>query len=622
LSYLVAACVLVGAPAVPAPVDFGPASSPFGSAAQDPITFEVLVDREPVRAGDVFRVAVVLTPEPGWHAYANPKGPGVGKPTVVTGTDQEGFTFGPARYLPGTRKAQDDIAPGDWVYAYTENTPVFLEVTVAPDVAPGQYTFELTADALACKQSCLPVRETLAARVTVAGGDDEPAMRHADVFARYDEAKPGPAGEKAPVEPVGPESGGDGESVDLSKYESRTLDGGGVTSLWVAILFGFIAGVFLNVMPCVLPVLSIKVMSLVAQAHEERGRIFRLGLAFGAGIMVVFLILATLAAAAGYAWGEHFQSEAFIVVMIGVVFVFALGLFDVYIILVPGGAGGAKQQEGYVGSFFKGVLTTFLATPCSGPFLGATLAWALTQPAVTIFTVFTSVGLGMAAPYMVLSAFPALMKFVPKPGTWMEAFKNFMGFLLLGTVVYLFSILRSELVGPTLAFCLILALGAYMWGRYAHGGIPVVKRWIWRAVVVLLAAGGAYLCYAPQSEEAAVAWEPFSVTALDLYGLEERTVVLDFTADWCPNCKVVEKFVLESDTVQEAFAAKDAVLMKADITRATDEDPAVRLRDQLGSKTIPFLAIFPGDEPYRPYILRDMYTRGAVLEILERCPDA
>jgi suppressor for copper-sensitivity B len=600
----------------------GAGAFPLGgiaSADKEPIAFQVLLDRESVAPGGSFRVAVMLVIENGWYAYANPLGPGFGSPTVVTGKDQPGFTFSPARYLPGKQKSQDDIEPGKYVLTYAGKVPVFLEVGVGKDVKPGAYTLAARAEGQTCSTMCLLFKQEVTFTITVAEGTGEPKKANEAVFADFDKAVPAAAtGPK--VEP--PTGGGESDeaAIDISKYEGRTLSPG-VTGFLMAIIFGFIAGVLLNVMPCVLPVIGIKIMSLVAQAHEERGRVFRLGLAFGAGVMVVFLILATLAAVAGKSWGDQFQSEAFLLVMLSVVFVFALGLFDVYIILVSAGGGASVSQEGYLGSFLKGVLATFLATPCSGPFLGATLAWALSQPPVTIFVVFTSIGLGMAAPYVLLAASPGLLRFVPKPGAWMETFKHLMGFLLLGTVVYLFTLLRHELVGPTLVFCLVLALCAYLFGRYAHGAVPVARRWVWRAALVILVAAGAYACFKPDSKER-IAWEPFTLTALDMYQIQGKNVLVDFTADWCPNCKFVERFVLESGTVRAALAKKNVVLLKADITRATAESSSMRMMQQLGSRSIPFLAIFPADDHFKPYTLRDIYAKSSVLSILERCPDA
>jgi thiol:disulfide interchange protein DsbD len=575
----------------------GAASDAFVDPFADPITYAAVLDREAVTPGSTFRVAVVMTIEEGWHAYGNPKGEGTGKETELAVKDAAGFTFGPARYVPGKRKSQEDIAPGDWVYAYDGAVPIFMEGTASADMAPGTYTVTFAVDALACKQSCVPSGGEVKLAVNVVAGGEAPRPANAPIFAVFDQAQAPGSGAAAAYETV------------EDSLQVRGL-------LW-AILFGFVAGIILNVMPCVLPVLGIKIMSLVSQAREEPGRVFRLGLAFGAGVMAVFLTLAILAAFSGASWGDHFQSETFLVVMLCTVFVFALGLFDVYIMLVPGGVEAAGAREGYLGSFLKGILATFLATPCSGPLLGATLAWALTQPPAIIFAVFTSIGLGMAAPYVLLAASPRLMRYVPKPGAWMETFKHHMGFVLLATVVFLGSLMREELLKQTLAYCLLLAFGAYLWGRYAHGAVPMARRWAWRAVLAMIAAGTAYACFQPSKPDV---WEPYSRAAFEGYQEAGQTVVIDFTADWCLNCKYVEKFVLESEAVQGAFKAKEAALLKADLTRRDPTSDAEKLRTELGSRSIPFLAIFPGNDPRKARVLRDIYTQADVLAILDECP--
>ncbi len=588
----------------------------LGLGDPEPVKVHAVLDRAEVRPGSVFRVAVVFAIDKGWHAYANPKGPGVGEATVVTGKDAEGFAFGPARYLPGTKKTAD-YDPKDWVWAYEGTVPVYLEVTAAPSVAPGTYRLALDATLTACKESCILLQKAPEVEVKVVAGRDEPARVNATVFADFEKAKPAPAKEDAA--PAVVPAGDDADvAFDVEPYAARALKSDDVSGLLMAIVFGFIAGVLLNVMPCVLPVLGIKIASLVGQAHESRARIFRLGLAFGAGIMVVFLVLATLAAVFGMGWGDLFRTDAFNVVMLCLVFVFALGMFDVYVIAVAGGGGGTR--EGYMGSFYKGVLATFLATPCSGPFLGATIAWVLSQSPLTIFAVFTSIGLGMAAPYVVLSASPGLLRFVPKPGPWMETFKHLMGFVLLGTVVYLFTFLRPELVWYTLVLCLALGFGAYLWGRFAHALVPAGKRWAWRAAIAAGTAAAAYVLFVPAEKGGAATWEPLDGPTLELYRAEGRTVVVDFTADWCPNCKFVERFVLESDEVAAAFERKRVARVVADITHAKDTALSVRLRNRLGSRTIPFLAIFPGDDHFKPYVLRDIYSVEDVLAIMEKCP--
>lgn len=588
------------------------------------VTITTVMNRDHGRPGDTIRLAVVLDIHEGWYSYANPKGPGTGAATVVTGQSQAGFSFSPARYLPGKKKAAD-YDPEDWVYAYEGKVPVFMELAIAEDARPGAHELSLDLFIQGCKGSCIQLEKTLPLPITVKAGDTPSAETNKEIFARFDEAKapaPGTPGEQAGPPKSGttstagaPADGSSVPAVDISLYKARTTESEDISGVFMAIALGFIAGLLLNVMPCVLPLLSIKITSLVNQSHEQPGRIFRLGLAFGAGILSVFLVLAILAATIGLSWGGLFQSATFNIIMIGLVFVFALGLFDIYIINV-GGGGTHKVREGYLGSFYKGVLATFLATPCSGPFLGATLAWVLTQQWHIIMLVFTSIGMGMALPYVILSASPKLMRFVPKPGAWMETFKHMMGFVLLGMVIYLFTFLRQELVLYTLTFCLFLGFSAYLFGRFAHTGIPSVKRWVWRAVLsaaVVLAA--VYTTTRPVKQETSTL-----LAQLGKSYQEKRTVVVDFTADWCTVCKVVDKTVLKSEEIQKALKEKNIDLVYADITHATDDSAEIRLRNQLGSKSVPFLAVLPGNDHYNAYVLRDLFSKQDLLDILEKCP--
>ncbi len=229
---------------------------------------------------------------------------------------------------------------------------------------------------------------------------------------------------------------------------------------------GFLGGLLLNLMPCVLPVIGLKIMSFASQAGESRGRIIALNLYFVAGLVSVFLVLAALAAFLGYGWGQQFQRPEFSIFLAAVVFVFALSFLGVWEIPIPGFVGSGKtleaaESEGPIGAFLKGVLTTLLATPCSGPLIVPTLAWALKQPKPVIFGTFASMGLGMGFPYLMISMFPRLINLLPKPGAWMDTFKQIMGFVLLATVVWLFSFLNPDYFVPSLA--LLFALWAACW---------------------------------------------------------------------------------------------------------------------------------------------------------------
>ncbi len=258
-------------------------------------------------------------------------------------------------------------------------------------------------------------------------------------------------------------------SVDLNKLEdsqSETSRGG----LWVVLASlggGFLGGLLLNVMPCVLPVIGLKIMSFVQQGGESRGRVFLLNVWFSLGLISVFLVLAGLAAFLNLSWGGQFQEGWFTIVLVCVVFAFALALIGVWEVPIPGfiGSSGAVNdlaaKEGAAGAFSKGVLTTVLATPCTGPFLGPALTWAVQQPLPLVFATFLAVGLGMASPYLIIGAYPKLIAFLPKPGMWMETFKKLMGFILLATVVWLLSFVPSTDLLPTVT--VLCGLGLAFW---------------------------------------------------------------------------------------------------------------------------------------------------------------
>jgi thiol:disulfide interchange protein DsbD len=399
-----------------------------------------------------------------------------------------------------------------------------------------------------------------------------------------------------------------------------------VGSIIKAALFALLAGFILNFMPCVLPVVSLKVLGFVQQSQESGRRVAYMGLSFAAGIFAVFLVLAALASFAGYGWGELFQKQSFLITMIGLVFAMSLCLFGVFQLPIPHFATNrteSVQRHGYVESFYKGTLATFLATPCSGPLLGGAMAWTLRQPPTQIFTVFSCLGLGMAAPYVVMSLFPNTLRWLPRPGNWLVHFERLMGFALLATVIYLLTVLPEHMTVGVVLFCFFLAIGFYIWGKMTTLSDSTRRRIIVRltAVVIMVVGGWVSLDIVPSVarnvglvSEKSQQWEPYTDTKLLEAGRENRWVVVDFTADWCPNCLLVEKTVLHNRTVVETFREHSALLLKADLT--SENPPAKRLLQKMGSRSIPFLAFFPpGEHFWQPYFLRDLYRVKDVLGV-------
>jgi thiol:disulfide interchange protein len=271
--------------------------------------------------------------------------------------------------------------------------------------------------------------------------------------------------------------------LDISSF--RLIESDPPTDLWMNLVFAFLGGLLLNVMPCVLPVIAIKVLSFVQQAGENRGRILALNCTYSLGVIAVFLVLAALAVFLGekggqeWGWGALFQDARFNIVMAAIVFAMGLSLLGVFEIPVPGmiGSAASGHREGLIGAFSTGVFATLLATPCTGPFMGTTLAWSLKQEALIVFLVWGVMGLGMAFPYLIIGVFPKLVYWLPKPGMWMVRFKEFAGFVLMGTVVWILTSLTQDLLIPTLVILIGIALALWKVGNLYNHSTPLGRKW-------------------------------------------------------------------------------------------------------------------------------------------------
>ena len=310
--------------------------------------------------------------------------------------------------------------------------------------------------------------------------------------------------------------------------------------------------------------------------------------------------------------------------MSAILFVFALNLFGVFEVVLPQVAGGAAMnlagREGYPGAFFHGMFATLLATPCTAPFLGPALGFAFVQSPPVIFAVFIAIAAGMSFPYLLLTAQPAWMRFLPKPGLWMVRFKQFTGFLLLGTLLWLLMVLGDER-GPaaiiqTAAFLLCLGVACWIKGNFVTHESSTVGRGIAVAFMVLIAAGGFFL-FVPnrvaEKQAPGIAWGAFTPELLEKSRHEGRPVFVDFTANWCLNCKYNERFVLDSEPVKDAFKKANVILLKADWTNG---DPGItKLLTSFGRAGVPVYAIYPASGG-EPVILPEILTQQAVLDHL------
>lgn len=396
--------------------------------------------------------------------------------------------------------------------------------------------------------------------------------------------------------------------------------------LGIALLGGFI----LNFMPCVLPVLSIKFLSLAAHSGRPRAAIRRGFLASAAGIVATFLLLAgalILLRTAGLAvgWGLQFQHPAFLVLMTALLTLFAGNLAGLFEIALPRWMGGLAElgagrggQHGYGGDFFAGVLATLLATPCSAPFLGTAIGFALAGDSVDIVTVFLALGIGLAMPYLAVAALPAIAVHLPRPGRWMLTARRILAALLAASALWLLSVLASQAGMPAavlVAVALLASLGFLWLAR------PVSLRWAGAVAAIILAFVMPLVLPAPAPPVLAAdaLWRGFDRSAIDRLVGEGKIVFVDVTADWCINCKVNERLVLQSDAVRRRLAAADIVAMRADWTRP-DSAIAAFLRG-FGRYGIPFYAVYgPATPDGQP--LSEILTPGEVLSALGKAAPA
>lgn len=439
--------------------------------------------------------------------------------------------------------------------------------------------------------------------------------------------------------PAGPDYTATGGSASESAAAGASQAASAGLSLLAALLFAFMGGVLLNLMPCVFPVLSLKVLAFVEQAAGDRGRMRRHGLAFGVGVVLSFLVLAGVlmavrAAGSQVGWGYQLQSPLIVTLLIFLMFAIGLnflGMLEVGNSLTRLGGIGANDT-GYRGSFLTGVLAVVVATPCTAPFMGAAVGTALVRPAMEGLAVFAGLGVGMAAPYMVLSSWPALLRWLPRPGRWMETLKQALAFPMFAVAVWLFWVLglQTGMGGAThVLFALLLfAFGGWLFQR-SHGARSRAARTVARAAAVLALVGGAVwgLASAHVAGEIAaqsatspvagdVAWAPFTPDVVAGFQAQGRPVFVDFTAAWCITCQVNERVVLSSARVKQAFRDNNVALVRADWTRR-DADIAQALA-AFGRSGVPLYVVYPADPAGTPTVLPTVLTDELVLNAVDR----
>src|SRR5215471_2104877 len=566
-------------------------------------------DTAAIVPGKPFNVGLLLRMAPGWHTYWRFSGD-AGLPTEIKWNLPPGWKVGEIQW-PIPLKTLD---PGDiQTYGYQDEIMLIQQITPSDKIDPPSQSFgaagnspvklSAQADWLVCEKICIPGSDAKSSWSRT--GDDLYLKIASDQIANYQNLDffPLPQGNnvvvghpaiesrkgnevtfKIPTESLDKNSSSMPDVIVFSKFpNSNDRSGWELSAPQIAsattnipqssrglatfLLFGFIGGFILNLMPCVLPVISLKIFGFIQQAGESRAKIFRSGLAFVAGIFTWFVGLALVligikAAGHDVTWASQFTNPYFVLLLSVVVLTFALNLFGVFEITLPQFVSRGMESapsKGNAGSFFQGVFATALATPCTAPFLGTAIGFAFTQSSAVILSMFVAVAAGMSAPYFLLSAQPAWMKFLPQPGTWMVHVKQFMGFLLLATLLFLIYVLGAQrgLEGAIWASCFLLVISVACWmkGVFLVPTASASKRAfvVLLMLVLVLASGFYFIGDKFHSSKIDIAqtrsgdgWQPFTPERLQSERDAGHAVFVDFTAAWCLTCKFNEKAVLEN----------------------------------------------------------------------------
>ncbi len=561
-----------------------------------------LVEKAEVRAapevtafvpGATARVGVWLTIEEGWHTNSHEPTFEYLIPTEVRLSVPEGWTVAGVDYPEGELKTFSFEEQPLSVYEGEVSIVARIEVPAAAPSGPVDASVAVTYQACDDRSCLAPVttRQPLELRV-----------------------------------------GADGKPVAGALPVRRSAPTGSAPGLAWILLLAVIGGLILNAMPCVLPVLSLKVLGLVKSAGQGRRAVTLGALATALGILLSFLALAIAAIAAKAAgaavgWGVQFQEPTFVAALAVIVLLFTLNLWGLFEIPLPAflarGSGGGPGQ-GLAGHLVSGLFATLMATPCSAPFLGTAVAFGLAQPPAVILAVFAAVGIGMALPYLALAAFPGASRVLPKPGAWMVTLKTVMGFLLAAAAVWLFFVLSAQLPPERVAFIqlALLAMALFVWLAGRGGGPRRIAHLCTGAAIVailVLAAGdrGDAAQLAGTESRSLLDWTVFDRTEAEALASEGRLVFVDVTADWCFTCKVNERLVLETPEIEAAFREHEVIAMKADWTNR-DDRIAQFLADH-GRYGIPFYVLYrPGREPH---VFGELLTRESIQQALVEASD-
>ena len=540
--------------------------------------------------------------------------------------------FGKTSYPAPNHKNSDGI------WEYYKSLTLSRSFTVSKTAKPGPITINASISFNLCNKTsgfCDPPRET----------EGSVKLEILPATAEDQAGKEGELAEEQPLEADSATADSAGQSTETPADAAPAQEKAGGGKIWYYMLLAILGGIVLNFTPCVLPILPIRAMSMVNQAQKDISKVLIHTLVYTLGVLISFGAIAAVfviarASGVNLTYGFLSQSLLYNLIMMSILFLFGLSLMGVWEMTVPGMNAAAKttSKKGYGGSFFAGVFAFLMGFSCMGPFMGPALEVAvrLSSPMLVLF--FLLIGLGFALPFIIISLFPKALKLVPKPGEWMNIFKELMGFVLMYlTWKYFSNVWGLTKSGPYLMktglYLVYLGFAAWLYGRFVRPeNKKTVQIILGLAAVAVIAASAATLLpwkeeYRPQDTAAARAdgmvpadhpgWYVFSPELFARLQSEGKPVFLDIGADWCTNCKSNEKKVLLQPDIQAEFTKRGVVLLKGDFTR---EDPV--LKDWMqkgGSIGVPFNVLYiPGREPVK---MAELFSKADLLKALELIPE-
>ncbi len=533
--------------------------------------------------------------------------------TLIVAATKSGLRFGEPRTATGVEldKRLDmpiayHVGPVTWE----------IPVTVPTSAKEGEYPLELLVGFMTCNERACSARSGLsvAGKLNVSNQAAPSATPTAFSFAEmaYRDVADRPSLDDWI------------DSIPAQNLQVTSKAAGTGLEIWM--VFAALAGGFiLNFMPCVLPVIGLKLMGFVSQSGSSRIKVISLNLSYVAGILAVMLVLALaniIAKQAGdaFGWGQQFTRIEFQVPMAVLIFAMALSFLGVWEIPIPGFAtsnksGKLMEQEGVGGAFFKGILTTLLATPCSGPFLGTLFGLTLTLSLTSILMLYMLVGIGLGLPYLAICFYPGVIQLLPKPGAWMDTLKQVLAFPLLLTVVYFIGMIAPDYRIATLTLLMFVWFACWLIGRvpaYAES-YRIRNAWLAGLVITSVSAMAAFTMFGPVQHD--VPWLPYNEATLTKHRSEGKTVMIEFTARWCLTCQANMKFAIDRPKIAELVSENGVVPLLADWSEPSEE--ILSKIKELDSLSIPLLAIYPADPSSPPIILRDSITESELLAALK-----